>query len=329
MEEKILICSICEKKVVLSKKKGNIGKVCYRCRQKYRQIKLKQKAIAYKGGKCQICGYDKCTDALDFHHRNPEEKEFLISCKFNMSWDNIKRELDKCDMICANCHREIHSKEHLKVPIEEYEKYITPITPEILNKREETKKKNKEKSQKNQENKIEIIKARKKIVENSEIDFSAFGWGNKLSKEFNISSAATVRWIKKHMPAFYKENCYREKDIDEIDINAIIDMYNSGKPVHKIASDLKIDMGRVSLILKNNGININIKNSKIVNMINIETKEVVETFNSISEAAVYCENNMTTTRSKNPLHDSIKKKIRNCVNGHAKTAYGYIWQEAS
>lgn len=70
---------------------------------------VQDKAIEYKGGKCQRCNYDRCKAALEFHHRDPEEKDFSISRKgFATSWEKVKLELDKCDMLCANCHREEH-----------------------------------------------------------------------------------------------------------------------------------------------------------------------------------------------------------------------------
>lgn len=86
---------------------------CLKCRneavQKRREV-VKQKAVEYKGGKCEICGYDKCIDALEFHHINPEEKDFGISKKgYTRSWEKVKEEVDKCMLLCANCHREIHS----------------------------------------------------------------------------------------------------------------------------------------------------------------------------------------------------------------------------
>lgn len=71
--------------------------------------RLKQKAIDYKGGKCQECEYNKCNAALTFHHINPEEKSFTISGK-SISWERIKVEIDKCLLLCFNCHAELHSK---------------------------------------------------------------------------------------------------------------------------------------------------------------------------------------------------------------------------
>ena len=78
--------------------------------QKLRGLKRKYEAIMAKGGKCEICGYDKNLAALDFHHVNPEEKEFQIDArKFaNSNLNTLKEELDKCILVCANCHRELH-----------------------------------------------------------------------------------------------------------------------------------------------------------------------------------------------------------------------------
>lgn len=73
--------------------------------------RTKLKAIEYKGGKCCRCGYSKCPQALEFHHLDPTKKDFGIgstgSCK---AWEKIKVELDKCILICSNCHREEHAK---------------------------------------------------------------------------------------------------------------------------------------------------------------------------------------------------------------------------
>ena len=67
-------------------------------------------AVAYKGGVCQCCKYNKYIGALEFHHINPDEKDFGISVKgYTRSWENNKKELDKCVLVCSNCHREIHA----------------------------------------------------------------------------------------------------------------------------------------------------------------------------------------------------------------------------
>ena len=87
----------------------------YRCKKcavdsvQRRRDKVKEMAVEYKGGKCEICGYNKCKGALEFHHLDPNEKDFGISHKgYTRSWESVKKELDKCIMLCANCHREVH-----------------------------------------------------------------------------------------------------------------------------------------------------------------------------------------------------------------------------
>ena len=85
---------------------------CKKCRVEFvcrRRRELKLKAVNYKGGKCNRCGYDKCVTALDFHHSDPDKKEFSISKSgHTYSWEKMKKELDKCELLCANCHREEH-----------------------------------------------------------------------------------------------------------------------------------------------------------------------------------------------------------------------------
>lgn len=75
-----------------------------------RRRKIKMMAIAYKGNKCQICGYAKYQGALDLHHRSQKTKSFGIADKgYTRSWGRVKEELDKCVLVCANCHRELEA----------------------------------------------------------------------------------------------------------------------------------------------------------------------------------------------------------------------------
>ncbi len=74
-----------------------------------RMRKLKSQMIEYKGGCCVRCGYDKYQGALELHHTDPKEKDFNPSHLRKYSFDDrIKSELDKCILVCANCHREVH-----------------------------------------------------------------------------------------------------------------------------------------------------------------------------------------------------------------------------
>lgn len=124
---KTKICSKCKQEKPLSDfHKDRLRKCGYRCQckdcikkwQKENRIKLhsylrqnrrsfKQKYVDYKGGKCSICGYNKCTSALEFHHINPQEKELSFRNTIR-DWVKAKKELDKCICVCANCHRELH-----------------------------------------------------------------------------------------------------------------------------------------------------------------------------------------------------------------------------
>lgn len=75
-----------------------------------RRRRLKQMVAEYKGGKCQLCGYFRCISALDLHHIDEKTKEFSMSVRgLTRSWEKIKAEADKCVLVCANCHREIHA----------------------------------------------------------------------------------------------------------------------------------------------------------------------------------------------------------------------------
>lgn len=76
-----------------------------------RRKSLREQAIEYKGGKCNICSYNRCANAFDFHHIDPLEKDFTISSHMT-SWERIKKEIDKCVLICSNCHREVHDGMH-------------------------------------------------------------------------------------------------------------------------------------------------------------------------------------------------------------------------
>ena len=79
---------------------------------KNRYIRMKLDAIKYKGGKCTKCGYDKCHAAMQFHHRDPSQKEFDWSYLRKRSVEAIRLELDKCDLVCCRCHVEIHFDEN-------------------------------------------------------------------------------------------------------------------------------------------------------------------------------------------------------------------------
>ena len=101
-----IICS-CGRKYLYEKGKGHTLTNCNSCRSNKARLKNKLKYIEYKGGKCEICGYSKLIQALEFHHLIKKDKLFVISGNHTRKWDSVKKELDKCILVCANCHREI------------------------------------------------------------------------------------------------------------------------------------------------------------------------------------------------------------------------------
>lgn len=73
------------------------------------QRRSKLRAVEYLGGKCSICGYNKCLAALHFHHIDPQTKKYSPSHVIGRwSFERVKEELDKCILVCSNCHAEIH-----------------------------------------------------------------------------------------------------------------------------------------------------------------------------------------------------------------------------
>ena len=75
-----------------------------------RRRKLKSLLVEYKGGQCIVCNYKKTPWALDFHHVDGLKKSFSMSVRgLTRSLERLQEEADKCVLLCANCHREIHA----------------------------------------------------------------------------------------------------------------------------------------------------------------------------------------------------------------------------
>ena len=114
METKI--CSKCKIQKSINefhfkKTEGRYNSWCKECLyilQKNRWKDRKRKAIELFGGKCCKCGYNKNLAALCFHHRDPTIKEYNWLKLRLFSWEIIIKELKKCDLLCNNCHAELH-----------------------------------------------------------------------------------------------------------------------------------------------------------------------------------------------------------------------------
>ena len=87
---------------------------CRKCRmkwQKQRFRKFKKQCVEYKGGKCELCGYNKCFGSLDFHHMDSQQKDPNWKKMRRWTFSKVKKELDKCQLLCKNCHGEVHYSE--------------------------------------------------------------------------------------------------------------------------------------------------------------------------------------------------------------------------
>src|SRR5271165_2917207 len=99
-------CRLCSREYHYDRKQGHQVTICNSCNANRMRRAKKQKCVTYKGGKCQNCGYNKSLRALGFHHRDRSKKKFTIATKMCWAWSRLKKELDKCDLLCANCHME-------------------------------------------------------------------------------------------------------------------------------------------------------------------------------------------------------------------------------
>lgn len=73
------------------------------------RARLKERVVRALGGKCAICGYNRCNAVLEVHHLDPNEKDFTIAANANKAYALVSEEIRKCVLLCANCHREYHA----------------------------------------------------------------------------------------------------------------------------------------------------------------------------------------------------------------------------
>lgn len=102
------------------------GNLCNSCRTSIRRVQTKLAAIQYLGSMCIDCGWmgnDEESNAYEFHHLSSEEKEYEIGRCLNKSWDFVKKELDKCVLLCSRCHRIRHSREKTEIFMEAVRSY--------------------------------------------------------------------------------------------------------------------------------------------------------------------------------------------------------------
>jgi Zn ribbon nucleic-acid-binding protein len=122
---KTIRCKNCGKQYRYSgayRKEGRATE-CESCRSRRKSranyFYTKNKIVEYLGGKCQKCGYNKCLAALVAHHVNPNSKNIGMANHTRRNlWYDIVKELNKCILLCQNCHNELHYKELHKDELE-------------------------------------------------------------------------------------------------------------------------------------------------------------------------------------------------------------------
>lgn len=110
-------CQYCDKEFQYYRETSSTRKACFDCIPEgkgkdaalIRRL-IKNKAIMSKGSRCYCCKNTFPNSVYDFHHLNPAEKDFALGDKTSTTkWALIEKELEKCILVCANCHRMIHS----------------------------------------------------------------------------------------------------------------------------------------------------------------------------------------------------------------------------
>jgi hypothetical protein len=94
-----------------------ICKACYRLEHRTRVREFKNQLVLLKGGKCERCGYCECLSALSFHHLDPQEKDPDWRLLRRRKPDKVLKELDKCQLLCLNCHALAHEGEVKNVEV--------------------------------------------------------------------------------------------------------------------------------------------------------------------------------------------------------------------
>ncbi len=159
------------------------------------QRRKKIDAVNKFGGKCCICGYNKCINALEFHHieNKKEEPSYII---MRWSWEKAKNELSKCILICSNCHREIHYK-FLDVDLKRFIRPFLSKECELCKKIFDTK----EEDQKFCSSSCSATFQHKKNKPSKEVLKELLdqkiAW-TKIGKIFDVSDNAVRKWAKKY-----------------------------------------------------------------------------------------------------------------------------------
>jgi predicted transcriptional regulator len=105
-KDKTLNCKLCGNLIANNERNRSH---CQSCTTRIRRYRTKQRGVELLGGKCNRCGWSGNLAAFEFHHIN-DDKDYGIGSANNKSWEVVKNEILKCELLCLNCHRIEHTK---------------------------------------------------------------------------------------------------------------------------------------------------------------------------------------------------------------------------
>lgn len=108
------ICCDCKRVYTYARGLGHTTVRCNSCMALKRKKQMKKLLVELLGGQCSVCGYNKCIEALEFHHLDPSIKGFTISKYYNRKTETLIEEASKCVLLCANCHAEEHARQNMR-----------------------------------------------------------------------------------------------------------------------------------------------------------------------------------------------------------------------
>ena len=164
------------------------------------------------GNCCNLCGYNKTINALEFHHIDPKEKKYGISSQgICHSLEEDLQEIKKCILVCSNCHREIHDNLYTQKQLIEKKQYNDQIEKELIEQRNQVFKKTKffcKNCQKELSQKTisglcsNCISLKKRVVKRPSREELKFLIRTKpftqIGKQFNVSDNAIRKWCENY-----------------------------------------------------------------------------------------------------------------------------------
>jgi len=220
----------------------------------------KIKSINKLGGKCEICNDDNIFH-LVFHHLYSEEKEDCINNMLNLKWSIIEKELDKCQLLCANCHKELHFNKDFKnsssnITIKRRE------NKQILIEYKNCKCEKCNYDKNNQSLSFHHLKDKKFIFNAFRNDINIIELQDYIKKELDncillcqnchIEEHSDVEFFNNHKKEIYdKVINYKEKQ-SKLPINEIMKLYKNGMKQIDISKKYNASKGTISDIIKNN-----------------------------------------------------------------------------